>query len=228
MSDVTLRPARPDDDVDPLLRAAFGPAEGAGVAGVWADVAASDLVRASLVAVEGDGTGEARGDEGRVVGHVGLSHAWLDARRALVDLWLLAPLAVAPDRQGRGIGRRLLVAAVDAARAGGAPLLALEGDPAYYGAHGFAPAAAHDIEPASRRTPAPACQVVLLPGHEDWMSGRLVYPDAWWRHDCVGLRDPGLAQVEAVLGLTGAGPQDGSAPAGQAGTEVSGVISSSG
>lgn len=208
MSDVTLRPARPDDDVDPLLRAAFGPAEGPRVAGVWADVAASDLVRASLVAVEGDD----RGDERRVVGHVGLSHAWLDARRALVDVWLLAPLAVAPDRQGRGIGRRLLAAAVDAARAGGAPLLALEGDPAYYGAHGFAPAADHGIEPASRRTPAPACQVVLLPDHEDWMSGRLVYPDAWWRHDCVGLRDPDLAQVEAALGLTDAGPQGGAAP----------------
>ena len=30
------------------------------------------------------------------------------------------------------------------------------------------------------------------------MTGRLVYPDVWWRLDLVGLRDPLLAQVEAA------------------------------
>ncbi len=28
---------------------------------------------------------------------------------------------------------------------------------------------------------------------------RLVYPDAWWRLDLVGLRDPALAEVETAL-----------------------------
>jgi hypothetical protein len=33
-------------------------------------------------------------------------------------------------------------------------------------------------------------------GHEDWMTGRGIYRDAWWRHDSAGLRDPLLAQLE--------------------------------
>jgi putative acetyltransferase len=45
-----------------------------------------------------------------------------------------------------------------------------------------------------------ACQLVLLDAHEPWMTGRLVYPDAWWRLDLVGLRDPVLAEVETALG----------------------------
>jgi putative acetyltransferase len=28
------------------------------------------------------------------------------------------------------------------------------------------------------------------------MTGRLVYPDVWWRLDLVGLRDPLLGQLE--------------------------------
>ena len=40
-----------------------------------------------------------------------------------------------------------------------------------------------------RGSPAPAFQVATLPGYEQtWMTGALVYPDVWWRHDAVGLR----------------------------------------
>lgn len=35
----------------------------------------------------------------------------------------------------------------------------------------------------------PASMVCQLPGYRDWMSGTLVYPDPFWRLDCVGLRD---------------------------------------
>ena len=31
------------------------------------------------------------------------------------------------------------------------------------------------------------------------LTGRLVYPDVWWRLDLVGLRDPDLAEIEASL-----------------------------
>ena len=36
---------------------------------------------------------------------------------------------------------------------------------------------------------------------EDWMTGRIVYPEVWWRHDSTGLRDPDLAEIEAALGI---------------------------
>ncbi|SDS17883.1 putative acetyltransferase [Nocardioides scoriae] len=187
---LVVRPATWDDQVLALVREAFG-AEGDQVAALWRQVGTSDLLRASLVAER----------DGELVGHVGLSRAWLDARRRLVDVWLLSPLAVRPAHQGRGVGAALLEAAVATARRARTPWLVLEGDPGYYGRHGFEPAAAHGIAPATDRTPAPACQVVRLEAAEDWMSGRVVYPDVWWRHDAAGLRDPQLAQVEQALGL---------------------------
>ncbi len=36
----------------------------------------------------------------------------------------------------------------------------------------------------------------MLEGREDWMTGRLVYPEAFWALDCVGLRDPRLLELE--------------------------------
>lgn len=190
-----IREARPGEAaaVRGVVDRAFGEEP---VGALWDDVRAAGWVRRELVAVDGDpaaGAGEV------VVGHVGLSHAWLDARRALVDVLVLSPLSTAPERQGEGIGTALVRAAVEAAREVGAPALFLEGDPGYYGARGFVAAASLGCEPASARTPGPAFQVVPLEDHEEWMAGRLVYPDVWWRHDAVGLRDPDLARVEERL-----------------------------
>jgi putative acetyltransferase len=184
-ADPVIRPTRREDPVPTVVRAAFGE-EGEQIATLWAEVEQSDALRASLVA-------ELDGD---VVGHVGLSHAWLDARRELVDVWILAPLSVAPAQQGQGIGTRLVAAAIAQARAGGTPLLFLEGDPGYYGTRGFEPARALGFLPASARTPSPAFQVVRFGGHEGWMTGQVIYRDVWWRHDAAGLRDPLLAQLE--------------------------------
>lgn len=190
-----IRDALPADaaDVRRVVAAAFGDGpddHGEEVADLWDDVVAARHVRASLVAVE----------DGEVVGHVGLSHAWLDARRELVDVLVLSPLSVLPDSQRGGIGTALVAAAVEAARELGAPALFLEGSPDYYGARGFLPARAHGFLPASDRTPGPAFQVVLYDGREDWMTGRLVYRDVWWQHDSAGLRDPDLAELEERFG----------------------------
>lgn len=167
------------------------------MAAIWRDVVAGGLDRASLVATERTDRADGIGDE--VVGHVGLSHGWLDARDRLVDILVLSPLSVRPDRQGAGIGTTLLAAAVEAARSTSAPAVFLEGDPRYYGARGWQPADAHGIEAPSRRTPGPAFRVVPLAG-SPLPAGRVVYRDVWWVHDSAGLRDPALAEVEAALG----------------------------
>ena len=134
-----------------------------------------------------------------VVGYVALSRAWLDARARLVDVLVLSPLGVSPAAQGRGVGTALLAAATEAASTTDVPLVFLEGDPGFYSRRGWEAASAHGLERPSERIPDPACQVVLLESHEPWMTGRLVYPDAWWRLDLVGLRDPALAEVESAL-----------------------------
>ncbi len=185
-----IRAAVPSDEdaIDRVIREAFGD-EGDLVAAIWQELESSELTRLSLVAVDGR----------RVVGHVGISHAWLDARRELVDVLLLSPLSVLPGSQGTGVGTELLTAVLSACAESGRPLVALEGDPGYYGARGFQPGSAVGISPASDRTPGPAFQVATFDGWQEWMKGRIVYPDVWWRHDAAGLRDPLLAELEERL-----------------------------
>lgn len=52
----------------------------------------------------------------------------------------LAPLAVAPASQNRGIGTRLVREGLDAARSAGAGFVVVIGEPSYYGRFGFQPA----------------------------------------------------------------------------------------
>jgi putative acetyltransferase len=69
------------------------------------------------------------------------------------------------------------------------PAVFLEGDPGYYRRLEFVPAKPLGIRKPSLRIPDAAFQVMTLSAHEPWMTGTLVYPDAFWRHDAVGLRD---------------------------------------
>jgi predicted N-acetyltransferase YhbS len=54
------------------------------------------------------------------------------------EVLLLGPLAVAPDRQGRGIGLALMKTGLSRAAAGGHRLVILVGDEPYYARAGFA------------------------------------------------------------------------------------------
>lgn len=185
---MVLRPAVEGDReaVARVTAAAFGE-EGPRIVELLEALAGSGHVVAGLVAEVA----------GEVVGHVQLNRSWVDARRALVDVLVLSPLSVAPERQREGIGGALVRAALDEARRLGAPAVFLEGSPDYYGRHGFSPATAVGFSRPSVRIPEPAFQVCLLPGHEEWMTGALVYCEPFWALDCVGLRDPLLADLEA-------------------------------
>jgi putative acetyltransferase len=179
-----IRPYRAADDqpVRQLLSAAFGRGSVAELAG---DLRASDAHRAALVAEL----------DTEVVGIVQLSRGWLDAPRRLVEVMVLSPLGVLPELQGRGIGSALVRAAVGAAEQLGSPLLFLEGSPRYYSRFGFSAGAEHGFRRPSERIPDAAFQVLLSPNRQDWMVGALVYPDAFWRHDSVGLRGERLART---------------------------------
>jgi putative acetyltransferase len=174
--------------VEAVVAAAFDEAPGGRVVRMMRALAASGAAHPGPVALHAD----------EVVGCAGLSRGWVDARRALVEVLVLSPLAVRPDRQGSGVGSALLTAALSAADERGAPAVFLEGDPAYYGPRGFSPGAGRGFGRPSDRIPELAFQVALLSAHEPWMVGRLVYPEAFWRTDTVGLRDPRLARVEAA------------------------------
>jgi predicted N-acetyltransferase YhbS len=52
-------------------------------------------------------------------------------------VFLLAPVSVATDRQGQGVGRRLIAHGLDALRRDGVDIALTYGDPAFYGRVGF-------------------------------------------------------------------------------------------
>lgn len=53
------------------------------------------------------------------------------------SVFLLAPVAVAPDQQGKGVGQSLLRYGLSEMRRAGADVAVTYGDPAYYGKVGF-------------------------------------------------------------------------------------------
>lgn len=190
-----IRRVNPEDAVAVADLVSLAFADDGAVARLWRDVVTRGLARAELVATDG----------ARLVGHVGLSHAWLDTRASLVNVLVLSPLSVDPDRQCEGIGTRLVATALATATALAAPLVFVEGSPAYYGERGFEPASAHGFDSPTRRIPGPAFQVARLPGHSPSTTGRVVYRDVWWEHDAVGLRDPQLSALEATYGVVDPG-----------------------
>jgi putative acetyltransferase len=179
----SVRARRPDDAaaVAAVLTDAFGE-DGAHVAELDADLQRGPA-RISLVAERA----------GLVVGSVTLSRCWIDAPRALVEVLVLSPLGVTAAHQRRGVGGELVRAALAEAEAARAPIVLLEGEPDYYPRFGFVQGAPLGLGKPSIRIPDRAFQVITLPDWQPWMTGALVYCDAFWRHDAVGLRGTGQA-----------------------------------
>jgi putative acetyltransferase len=158
---VIVRAARPDDfaAIRACADAAFGqPAEGA----------LTEALRDSRDAV----VELVAENDARLVGYVLLSRL-----AAPADCLALAPLAVAPDFQRRGIGAALVSCAIEAARAQGAAAIFLLGDPAYYSRFGFSVAAAAKFETDYPKPHMMALE--LAPGALGALSGAIRYPAAF-------------------------------------------------
>ena len=167
---VNIRPELPDDvgAVSALLRQAFdGTDEAALVERLRSD---GDAIGA-LVAIEGDG----------VVGHILFSELGLQEARVKRRLAALAPLAVLPACQGRGIGSALVRDGLQACRRGGIAGVFVLGEPGYYARFGFSSEAATAV---ASPFAGPAFQALpLRPGAFDGLEGRLRYPSAFGLND---------------------------------------------
>lgn len=136
-------------------------------------------------------------DDSQIVGQVRLTRGWVDAEHRLAQAWVLSPIAVRRGRQHQGVGRALMAEVITRATRAAADLLPadparrahlfLEGDPGFYGQFGFVPGDRAGFSAPSVRIPPPAFQVLAV-GEAPGVSGALVYPEAFWAHDCVGLR----------------------------------------
>jgi len=155
----SFRPELPEDDaeIDILHAQAFGPGR---------------FVRAAFRLREGvphapDLSFVATLD-GALVASVRLTPITIGGRPAL----LLGPLAVKPPHKGRGAGKRLVRAALEAAREGGHSVVLLVGDEPYYGPLGFARLARHAISLPAPVDPDRVLVAGLRPGALDGLGGR--------------------------------------------------------
>ncbi len=118
-------------------------------------------------------------DGRNVVGHVmaapGLLGAGTAARARARDVLGVAPLSVAPERQGEGIGSALMLAVIKHACDWEHPLLLLLGDPVYYERFGFEPAWPLGIHypPVDRHNPNFMAR--RLPGYDRSLRGEFRY-----------------------------------------------------
>ncbi len=102
---------------------------------------------------------------GNVVGHVMFTRSLLDAPRRLVEVQVLSPVAVLPERQRQGTGAALIKAGLEVMIERSVPVVFLEGDPGYYSRLGFTPGAEQGFRKPSLRIPDAAFQALRLPDH---------------------------------------------------------------
>jgi putative acetyltransferase len=121
----------------------------------------------SLVAVTSD-------DE--IIGHVLCTRGHVGQAPVLA----LGPLSVSPDSQRRGVGSALMHAILGAADALGEPLVALLGNPAYYGRFGFRPSTDCQITPPKPQW-QPHFQVRLLTAYQPRLRGTFAYAEPFDR-----------------------------------------------
>jgi putative acetyltransferase len=141
-----IRDERPGD-VDAIFevhRLAFGRDQEGRIVNALREHDASVL---SLVAVE----------NGMVVGHIMFSPASAGTEVGAA----LAPMAVVPALQRRGIGSRLVQRGVERLRRSGCPFVVVIGHPALYPRFGFEPAGAHGLT-CEWDVPAAAFMVLIL------------------------------------------------------------------
>jgi putative acetyltransferase len=178
-----IRAEKTDDHpgVRAVHRRAFGGDHGHVVADMTDALRAAFLPEPGLSLVAED-------DDGQIVGHVMFHPGRLDAPPRQVEVAVLTPLGVVPERQRSGVGRALVRAGLAELTSRGVPLVFLEGIPDYYPKLGFDKAGEVGFRKPSLRIPDTAFMVYRLPGYADWMTGTLVYSQVLWDMDLVGLR----------------------------------------
>ena len=163
-----IRPERAGDwaEIEALIDAAFGERETSAFAG---RIRASPgyLPDLSFVTEE----------DGEIVAHTMLSRIRLEGPD--VDVLVLTPMSVRPDRQRQGVGRALVEAVLAAADERGEPLVLVEGIPSYYPKLGFRSAAALGLERPDPTIPDAAWMVRTLSAYDPALRGRVVYPASY-------------------------------------------------
>ena len=115
--------------------------------------------------------------DGGIVGHIMFSRMWIDTSLGLLRAVALAPLAVLPGHQHKGIGSLLVRRGLELLRGRGEEIVIVVGHPGYYPRFGFSSAQAKSLQSLFPREAFMALE--LRVGVLDGIEGSVVYPPAF-------------------------------------------------
>jgi putative acetyltransferase len=113
----------------------------------------------------------------RIVGHILFSRMWIETVSGSILAVALAPMAVLPEYQNRGIGGRLVEAGLDLLRTRGEQIVIVLGHSHYYSRFGFSCEKARFLE--SPFPPDAFMAMELSAGALDGVRGKVRYPIAF-------------------------------------------------
>ena len=168
MSVTTIRPEVPADHdaARHVLERAFGAGSGEADLVDALRAAQAHVPELCLVAI---------GSEGELVGHVFFSRARLASGH---EVLALAPMAVLPQWQRRGVGSRMVQDGLQRAARTAFALVVVLGHPEYYPRFGFEPAAGLGLT-APWEVPPEAWMALRLPAYRPEARGLVTYPPAF-------------------------------------------------
>jgi putative acetyltransferase len=112
--------------------------------------------------------------EGRVVGHILFSALRIATLRGNIEALALAPMAVVPSHQRKGIGSSLVREGLRTCREAGHRIVIVVGHPEFYPRFGFS---AKRAEPFTSRYSGPAFMAVeLVPNTLEGIEGEVRFP----------------------------------------------------
>ena len=112
--------------------------------------------------------------DGVIIGQVAFSPLSIAANEGWVG-YILAPLGILPQWQGRGVGSRLVEHGINTLTAQGVHHLLVYGDPAYYGRFGFdTDAATRFVPPFDLEFPSGWQAMTLNPGKTITSDSRII------------------------------------------------------
>ena len=117
------------------------------------------------------------GINNQIIGHIVFSRMWIDTAGSPIDAVALAPIAVLPEHQRRGIGGNLIRAGLNRLRERGEQIVLVLGHPDYYTRFGFSTGDARAL--ASPFPPEAFMAIELGPKALDGICGRVRYPAAF-------------------------------------------------
>lgn len=114
--------------------------------------------------------------DGTIIGHILLTKIKVRKGDAVNGSLALAPVTVHPNRQGQGIGRRLIERAHEVARSLGFKSVILLGHAAYYPRFGYRPTVEFGIQLPFEVPPENCLALELVPDGLKGVEGMVEYP----------------------------------------------------